>query len=528
MFARILHSLAAFVFSHTTPSHLTSIFQADQQLQTELEQAAEQSMVSTRSKDNTPAHSAPQTSKPLYPLVLVHDQKRKIGNEGETSPAQAVTKRRRKSANSNGDGAPSSSAGKPGKPRGRPSTKTGIGDAARTTDYNEPGPESSTQGSPTSPQTSEITTKRPLDDNKEEKVVEVAVNKPNDINDPGSEVLDSHDQVKLNGESTTISRRSRKPKKKSEDLEEFIQMHKNGADTSPSGKKPETSFDSTAKATHKRFGSEDTDVPGAVHSGGIEERKWVPEGLSEDEGESGDEAPEIVTASAGFVKAHTLAQESAKVAARYVFQDCATPIVDLRLLIWSRQKAEKKTRRREHDQRLRLQAKSAKDSRSNDKPSAKSRKTKAVSTEVTEEANAHMPLEGLESSGESPKASRNEDRKPSARTRISGKNPLPLLLPEEILAARPVAQAPTPPSSTSKAPSSQKRKFLDVESKPPKDIKRGNVTIHVLQDNQSLLPPKCSQASKALRESWLIGRRGYKGAIGVPRRKPGSNFVRRS
>lgn len=116
---------------------------------------------------------------------------------------------------------------------------------------------------------------------------------------------------------------------------------------------------------------------------------------------------------------------------------------------------------------------------------------------------------------------------PQTKSRSTGETPLPLLLPMEILAAEPVVHAPIPPLSKNKLAISQKRKLLDPEPKPPKDVKRGNVNIRVLPDNRSILPPICSQASKALRESWLTGRLGLKGGIQVPRRKPTGSFVRK-
>ena len=116
-----------------------------------------------------------------------------------------------------------------------------------------------------------------------------------------------------------------------------------------------------------------------------------------------------------------------------------------------------------------------------------------------------------------------QDTQPKARSSV--KTPLPALLPDDILAAKPVIRPPAPPPSAKIVPN-QKRKLLDVESQSPKDIKRGNVKVRVLQDERASLPPKASQTSKALRESWLAGRRGAKGNIIVPRRRLGGGFVR--
>lgn len=113
------------------------------------------------------------------------------------------------------------------------------------------------------------------------------------------------------------------------------------------------------------------------------------------------------------------------------------------------------------------------------------------------------------------------------KPKSSGKAPLPALLPAEILAAEPVTRLPTPPLSAGKVPTNKKRKFLDTNSKPPKDVKFGKTKVRVLQDTRTALPPKASTNSKALRDSWLMGRRGLKGALTVPRRKPNGGFVRK-
>ena len=137
-----------------------------------------------------------------------------------------------------------------------------------------------------------------------------------------------------------------------------------------------------------------------------------------------------------------------------------------------------------------------------------------------------MSVEQPKNSGEFQQIKDGEGRTSLAKSKSSKKARLPLLLPEEILAAEPIARVPIPQSSESKLAIGQKRKFLDPEPKPPRDVKRGNVNVRVLQENRSLLPPKSSQNSRTLRESWLAGRRGFKGAIGVPRRRSCGSFVR--
>ena len=67
--------------------------------------------------------------------------------------------------------------------------------------------------------------------------------------------------------------------------------------------------------THKKFGVEDVDTP---EPSSLEEkvRDVAIAAASESDNESEDEAPETVTASAGFNNARTALLEAAKVAAR--------------------------------------------------------------------------------------------------------------------------------------------------------------------------------------------------------------------
>ena len=484
-------------------------------------------MVSTRSHDSTPVGGASQPSQLLYPQVVIPEKKRKIGHEGDDIPSQAVSKKRRRSAQSNSNSTPSSNASKPGRPRNGTSAKKTIGNASPTIDHSISDREPSMQNSgPTSPQTPGLTSDQTLHDAQVDKSIEVAIKEPSDTLDTDTGILGSIDEAKLGAQGTTQSRRGRISKKRTKDLDEAITLNENGTDIITDGENAKPALATAAKATHKRFGSEDTEVLAVASPPGIEQRKGGQEDSSDDGSESGDEAPETVSASAGFDKARTSTLEAAKVATKYVFRNYDL-IVEVRRLIESRQKAKKKLKRREHDQRLRLQAKSAKDHRSNDKPSTKARGRKESPIKVTE-VNGQLRDKGHESLGETPKIIKDGDRKSPTKLRPSGKTPLPLLLPEELLATQTVVHTPTPSSSNSKVAISQKRRLLDLEPKPPKDIKRGNVTITVLNDKRSILPPKSSRASKDLRESWLTGRPGLKGKVCVPRQKPSGGFVRKN
>ena len=173
-----------------------------------------------------------------------------------------------------------------------------------------------------------------------------------------------------------------------------------------------------------------------------------------------------------------------------------------------------------------MQAKSAKDSRSKHHLPTESQETKDSVVEVSEGHNK-TPVERLKFSDEFSKATGEKDRNSPKQPNVLEKDRLPLMLPDEILAAKPIPQIRKPPFTNSKVAVGQKRKLLNFESKPPKDVKLGNVTICYLQDKQTILPPESSLASKAIRESWLTGKRSFKGAMQVPRRKPSSSFVRK-
>lgn len=275
-------------------------------------------MVFTRSQDNTPAGGVTQASEFLYPQVVVPEKKRKIGNGGKELPAQPVAKKRRRSVKSNGDAAAASSnKRKPGRPRRNSAADTKNGDAAHITGHNESDQEPSSPGArPTSTSTPVVASDRTVDDDKENNTTEVAMSQPIQIQVPGNEVSDAHDQVKKGTKFATRKKR----RKVSEGI---ANVDKNGADSNNIGKKPGTFIGTATKATHKRFGSEDIEVLETISSTGIEKRKERQEDVSEGETESGNEAPETVSASAGFDKARISALEAARVTARYVLRDYA-------------------------------------------------------------------------------------------------------------------------------------------------------------------------------------------------------------
>ena len=319
MISRNLRSSDAFVVPYESLSDSALSLLVVQQIRTELEQAAERGMVSTRSQENTPAAGAIRPSKILYPQVVVLEKKRKFDDEGQDSPAQAVTKVGRRSAKSNGDAAPSSSARRPGRPRKRDSEKITISDAVHVVDHNQSDQKPSRQASrPDPPQTPEITAEKTIDYDEKDKAIEVAINEPSHTPSSGDEALEAHEQLSSHSGSATTSRKA-KSRRKSKGSDGTAGVNGNGANMSPLGRKPETPSVAAAKATHKRFDSEDIEVPVTLPSATVEERQGSQESIPEGAYGSEDEAPETVTASAGFEKARTSALDAAKVAARYIF-----------------------------------------------------------------------------------------------------------------------------------------------------------------------------------------------------------------
>ena len=171
-----------------------------------------------------------------------------------------------------------------------------------------------------------------------------------------------------------------------------------------------------------------------------------------------------------------------------------------------RQEADRKAKRRERDQLLKSQAKaSSKHKQPKEKP---------------------LPSNPLSKDAQVNARTTNPHDDPQSKPKPTSKTPLPTYLPASVLATSPPplpsVQPPTRPSSTS-----QKRKFLDADPKPPKDLKRGNLKVRVLQEEKTSLPPRVSKNGRALREAWLMGRR--QGAV-VPRREAGwkrREFVRK-
>lgn len=113
--------------------------------------------------------------------------------------------------------------------------------------------------------------------------------------------------------------------------------------------------------------------------------------------------------------------------------------------------------------------------------------------------------------------------------REPGRRVLPALLPDEILNAEPIHRLPSPPPEEQQKTSTKQHKFFK-EDRPAKDIRRGDVTIRVLENKKEMLPPKNSAVGRHVKAAWQAGQRGRNGtAPGGLKRVGGASkgFVRR-
>lgn len=248
-----------------------------------------------------------------------------------------------------------------------------------------------------------------------------------------------------------------------------------------------------SNSRHKRFESEEatskpfSSYPASPSRSVTDAQRTMQDGVSIS---SDDEAPDVVTKSSGQQEARLVAAE-------------ATKAVET-------QRAAEKQRRRDRDSRFKSQAK-------NSKVEAAKLKAKEECSDTSSEDDE-----------DDPKSSRHPHN-PDQGT-WTGRDALPALLPEEILAAEPTARMPTPPPKRDvvKATVNTRHRFFDQNSKPTKDLQKGNVRIRVLENRRAILPPKVSKDSQKLRESWLAGiRLGPKGKVVMERRKMGTGFFRR-
>ncbi|MCJ1234859.1 hypothetical protein MMC14_002822 [Varicellaria rhodocarpa] len=241
----------------------------------------------------------------------------------------------------------------------------------------------------------------------------------------------------------------------------------------------------TKVAQHTRFGSEE---PGkSRETVKLQTQEELDADMSDlyqvtVEDESENDAPDVITTIAGLLQSHIATTEAAKAV--------------------KRQAKASKEKRRKRDTKLKEQAELAKKNR-------QKQETSTITGSNEEEDDFTGTL--------------NADSEPKSWLKANSRKPLPLLLPDEILAAEPVTPLSTPPLDPIAKP--KKRIFIDSNTKHPKDVKHGSVNVRVLETMKPTLPPKNSKASMLLKESWLSGCRGNQNGAGSSRRKMNGGFV---
>ncbi|KAI9776270.1 MAG: hypothetical protein M1839_000504 [Geoglossum umbratile] len=243
--------------------------------------------------------------------------------------------------------------------------------------------------------------------------------------------------------------------------------------------KTKTESKELLRPTHTRFASEEPEPQPAVAAAISPENP--PKPVVEDD-ESGDDVPEAVTLQSGQEQARSREEEAAKAL--------------------ERQTVDAREKRKQRDAKLKEQA-------------ASSKRNKKRKFDDLGEGEASPAATDLVISIE-------------PQHRPSRKSDLPALLPEDILLAVPATRPPTPPlQHKGQKPLQPLGKHKIFTEKPSKDVKRGPITVRVLESTNTVLAPKVVKATSSIRESWLVGRPGKNGHPSVERRKVGGGFLRR-
>ena len=315
MFSRLLHSTRS-IFSHSKPAtNLPLKLTPDQQLQTELIQALTGGMVATRSQDHTLDDVDVQDLVDQTPLST-RSSKRKVDGGEDVTSDQAASKKRKRTSSKSKDGVAATT--NPSTPTEETLVKQSNRKEIDDGD-NEPS-EGGIRVSKTRKLTGSMSiaskdpyTNRLYSDGDEGSRLSVADGLQEErIPELGAQ-RDDKDMIPY---STTLqtTKRRRKPLKTQEVTQGFlgkVRVSEDKFSKIVNGKAPPA-----AKAIKKRFGSEDIEIPITVSQGAKVEHV-LDEVQSEASGDSEDEAPETVTASAGLEKARAKALEAAETVARY-------------------------------------------------------------------------------------------------------------------------------------------------------------------------------------------------------------------
>jgi len=129
------------------------------------------------------------------------------------------------------------------------------------------------------------------------------------------------------------------------------------------------------------------------------------------------------------------------------------------------------------------------------------------------------------------KKRKHEEKKEESTKSLYSLDNLPDLLPDELLATEAPARLPTSPQSLKPSLSKDMKTFEPFAAmkipteRAPKDLTYNNLSVRVLGQKNSLLPPKVTSRSRSIRETWLKGRSAF--AKTTSRRDTGGKLQRR-
>ncbi len=301
MLSRFGNSIITFFAHLRTTSNPLFHSEAKQQLQYELARAILEKMVSTRSQENTPP-SNDRRGLSVNGSPPASTKKRKAERSSETIPSKAATKRRKESA-----------------------TKATLSVVLVSNGRALTSAPQLVQPTPNqiAPQDNKISERDTSSSGKTAPVV--ASLQPAEIASTPTDVVDSRagtstdlDEIPEKCKASKKGRRAHSPDLASESP---------AVETLPN----------PPKAIHKRFDNKDLNPSNLTPSSTNIEDPSIVAPLKEhvegkDEADSSDEAPEIVTASAGLNQARAAVSEAAKVAKRYchISVEACTEITKIR------------------------------------------------------------------------------------------------------------------------------------------------------------------------------------------------------
>lgn len=309
------------LFSRPDPLRDTPLSpQPDQQLQAELEQAAEVGMVATRSQDHTLDGIEVQDIIENGPPSIGTVTKRKNGYGEDSTPTKSADNKRRRISKSKVNEASKPIAAEPSEMNSKKQNRKA---SKRRTRESTPGEGTTlrdlTTASIPPPTASLAPKKRRSEILAGQEVMTSVVIKLKESTTSENPAHEGSEKVARNPMASQTTKRRKKPREDGEAKNRLpkktMEVNKIRKAAVPDPTKTKSPAAKATKATHKRFGSEEIEVP--------EPQPQVKEGNGEEDRsleESEDEAPETTTVSAEKEKAGMAAVETENAAARYAIQ----------------------------------------------------------------------------------------------------------------------------------------------------------------------------------------------------------------